>query len=84
MSLEESLESVDLVRVARAWMSADPDPDARASTQRMIDNEDMEALEACFGARLQFGTAGLRGPLAPGPSGMNSLQVRQVSLGLAK
>jgi phosphomannomutase len=44
---------------------------------------DPAALQRFFGARLQFGTAGLRGPIGPGPGGMNRANVRWVTAGLA-
>ena len=78
------MEKAELINAAQAWMSADPDPETRDATRRMLDAGDVATLDAHFGGRLRFGTAGLRGPLAPGPNGMNALQVRQVSLGLAR
>jgi len=71
-----------LLHEARAWMGHDPDPDDRATVARWIEVGDADALRAAFGARLRFGTAGMRGPIRPGPGGMNRLAVRQVTSGL--
>lgn len=70
----------DLRTIAEAWMAEDPDPETREATAAMLDDEAL--LKARFGARLQFGTAGLRGPIGPGPNAMNRSLVRRVSAGL--
>ncbi len=44
---------------------------------------DDEAVALCFGSTLQFGTAGLRGIMAPGPACMNIFTVAQATQGLA-
>ena len=73
----------DLRRRIGDWIEADPDPVTRATAQTMLASGNEAALLDCFGARLQFGTAGLRGPLGPGPNRMNRLVVRQAAAGLA-
>ena len=74
---------MELERIARAWLAEDPDPNTRAQIEAMLDAGDQEALQACFGGRLQFGTAGIRGVLGPGPGRMNRALARRVSAGFA-
>ena len=52
--------------------------------QRLLDARDAEGLGARFGARLQFGTAGLRGELGAGPNRMNRALVRRAAAGFAR
>jgi phosphomannomutase len=68
---------------ARAWLAEDPDPETRAELERLLATGDERALGDAFGARLQFGTAGLRGPLGAGPNRMNRVLVRRAAAGLA-
>jgi phosphomannomutase len=50
----------------------------------MLASSDHAALIDCFGSRLEFGTAGLRGPLGVGPNRMNRALVRRAAAGLAR
>ncbi len=45
--------------------------------------KDDERVALCFGSTLQFGTAGLRGIMAPGPACMNIFTVAQATQGIA-
>lgn len=69
---------------AAAWLAKDPDPQTRQQLQALLDGEgDETALSQAFAARLEFGTAGLRGLMGVGPNNMNRLVVRETTAGLA-
>lgn len=72
-----------LVSAARAWRDEDPDPVTRDEIDDLLAADDPEALRDRFGARLQFGTAGLRGALGAGPNRMNRALVRRATAGVA-
>ena len=65
--------------VATRWIEDDPDPITRAEGQDIVNAEDENLLREHFGQRLNFGTAGLRAPLGPGPNRMNCAMVRRVT-----
>jgi phosphomannomutase len=66
---------------AREWLAQDPDPETRAELSALLDEE--AALADRFGAKLEFGTAGLRGELGAGPNRMNRVTVIRAAAGLA-
>ncbi len=75
------------VAEARAWRDQDIDPDTVAQLDTLIahaeagDQAARAELEAAFAGPLQFGTAGLRGPMGPGPARMNRVVVSQAAAG---
>ncbi|MDG3008859.1 phospho-sugar mutase [Rhodococcus sp. D2-41] len=70
----------DLADRVAAWIAADPDPASRDELRGLTDDE----LAQRFSSPLTFGTAGLRGPLQAGPSGMNEAVVLRTTAGLAR
>ena len=67
-----------------AWIARDPDPATRAELEAMLAEGDEAALAERFAGRLAFGTAGLRGPMAAGPTRMNRALVREAAAGIAR
>ena len=81
--------SDDLARAITSWTAQDPDPQTRKQVDDLLiaadsgDTRAMAELVDAFASRLQFGTAGLRGALGPGPNRMNRVVVGQAAAGLA-
>ena len=71
------------------WLADDPDPATRADLQRLLDAAaagDAEAqaeIADSFRGPLEFGTAGLRGRMGPGPHRMNRVTVSRAAAGIA-
>ena len=64
----------DIKAVAREYISWDTNASTRGSISKLLDANDTAALEKLLGTRLEFGTAGLRGPMAAGYAAMNELK----------
>ena len=76
--------SAELLSTAREWADADPHDGDRAEIEALIEAENVEELERRFAGPLTFGTAGLRGPLRAGPTGMNAAVVTRAAAGLGR
>ena len=78
-----------ILDAARAWFAQDPDEATRDELAALIaaaEGGDAAAsadLDDRFGARLEFGTAGLRGRLGAGSNRMNRVLVSQAAAGFA-
>lgn len=79
-----------LIAAITAWAEQDPEAHHRETAQALLrglragDQEVIRQAQEMFGARLAFGTAGIRGPMRLGPSGMNRVVIAQTSAGLAR
>lgn len=80
----------DRLDALRAWQAQDPDPATVAALDHLIERAEHGDAEAvaevvdAFSGRLEFGTAGLRAALGPGPNRMNRVVVSQAAAGLAR
>jgi phosphomannomutase len=80
--------SDDLARAIASWTEQDPDPQSRKQLDDLMTAAKSGVASAiaelvdAFSSRLQFGTAGLRGALGPGPNRMNRVVVGQTTAGL--
>lgn len=68
---------------AAAWLAVDPDPQTRDELERLLAGPDDPVIDR-FSDRLQFGTAGLRGPLGAGPTRMNRVIVQRTAFALGQ
>jgi phosphomannomutase len=81
--------SSELARAIARWTEQDPDPETRQQVAELLTAAESGNAQAtaelvdAFSARLQFGTAGLRGALGPGPNRMNRVVVGQAAAALA-
>lgn len=76
--------SPDLLAEVQSWIADDPDPETALLLRTYIANGNEIELRKCFSGFLQFGTAGLRGPIGPGPSCMNQAVVGRTATGIAR
>ncbi len=75
----------DQLRVeVQDWIEHDPDKETAKQLSNWLKEGNFKELERCFSGFLQFGTAGLRGPIGPGPSCMNRAVVSRTATGIAE
>jgi phosphomannomutase len=77
---------------AEEWAATDPDPETAQQLRNLLSRAAASGpageaagreLTDSFAGTLQFGTAGLRAALGPGPNRMNRVVVRRAAAGLA-
>jgi phosphomannomutase len=76
--------NAELVAEVQAWIVDDPDSKTAAELSALLANGAEEELKKYFAGFLQFGTAGLRGPVGPGPSCMNRAVVGRTAAGISE
>jgi phosphomannomutase len=75
--------NAELKADVQAWITDDPDPKTAAELTALLESNDEQTLKKYFSGFLQFGTAGLRGPVGPGPSCMNRAVVGRTAAGIS-
>src|SRR3954466_11460652 len=80
------MDLADVIKQARAWAEADPDPVTRSEVDALLSAPDPSKTDLAdrFAGSLEFGTAGLRGVIAAGPNRMNRAVVLRTTWGLAR
>ena len=73
-----------LVQEVEEWIALDPDLVTASLLKEWLNSNNEADLRRCFNGFLQFGTAGLRGPVGPGPSCMNRAVVGRAAAGIAR
>ena len=82
--------NTELLKQADNWLEQDPDSVTKEKLIELVnaakagDGAALIELEDAFRAPLEFGTAGLRGALGPGPNRMNQVTVLQAIGGLVE
>ncbi|MDO5683155.1 MAG: phospho-sugar mutase [Propionibacteriaceae bacterium] len=80
--------SAETLKAAKKWAAQDPDPDTKAELRALVERveagDEAAAAEVndAFAGMLEFGTAGLRGRLGPGPGRMNRVTVIHAAEGV--
>ncbi|GAA1302485.1 phospho-sugar mutase [Brachybacterium tyrofermentans] len=78
-----------LRRRSEAWLADDPDPATRSALSSLLEQAvsggeaAIDEIADAFSGDLEFGTAGLRGRMGPGPNRMNLAVVSRAARGLA-
>jgi phosphomannomutase len=75
--------NAELLAEVQEWIADDPDPQTAAQLSALLESGAEDEIRKHFAGFLQFGTAGLRGPVGPGPSCMNRAVVGRTAAGIS-
>lgn len=79
-----SIGDARLDKAVTDWLTWDKNPKTLELVKQMVADGKKEDLQACFGSRMEFGTAGLRAAMGPGISQMNDLTIIQTTQGFCR
>lgn len=79
----DSRDAIEHISDVQEWLEHDPDPETRNEINELLTKGEKEKIQELFNNHLKFGTAGLRGPLGPGPNRMNRVTVRRLAYGIS-
>ncbi|KZV91579.1 Phosphoglucomutase, first 3 domain-containing protein [Exidia glandulosa HHB12029] len=78
------MSEASIEQLVQDWLRLDRDPASRKLVEDLWRAGDSKTLERYMRPRLEFGTAGLRGPMRAGWAGLNDLMVVQTCQGMGR
>jgi phosphomannomutase len=81
---DDFAEDERLTRLATEWAQGDVEPAMASALTAAIERGDMEEIRLACARPLEFGTAGLRGEVGPGPARMNLSTIARVSFAVGE
>ena len=83
-SFFDTTTSFSPINAALEYISWDPNEETKKAIIKLSEKLLLSELNLVLSSRLQFGTAGLRGPMGAGYNRMNDLVILQTTQGLVK
>lgn len=84
MEKGKSYGDAALDQAARDWLKWDKNPKTLEIVKAMVADGNTGELQAAFGSRMEFGTAGLRAAMGAGTSRMSDLTIIQTTQGFCR
>lgn len=81
---DDRVDGERLIRTATDWARGDVDPITQTALMQSIEKGDVEEIRRACVRPLEFGTAGLRGEVGPGPARMNLATISKVSYAIGE
>ena len=78
------LSEAEILSLGAEYIKWDPNEETRAHVASYVGTNNITELRSVLSTRLEFGTAGLRGPMGAGYNRMNDLVVLQTAQGISR
>lgn len=78
------ISDIEVVDGANEYLKWDPNEETKAQVAIYVETNNITELRGVLSTRLEFGTAGLRGPMGAGYNRMNDLVVLQTTQGISR